>query len=101
MHSSNGFAPLPENQRINVNDNDYLSNKMMYRNVKSYAIGHGCAVDWDDSRPITQIQTKLIPSYEMKPIVPTRFDDISLSMFEMSDYGKKDAGAYEREIWEC
>lgn len=91
LHSSNGFAPLPENQRINVNDNDYLSNKMMYRNVKSYAIGHGCSVDWDDSRPINQIQTKLIPSYEMKPIEPTRFDDVSLSMFEMSDYGKTDA----------
>ena len=91
LRSAGGFSPLPENQRININDNDYLSNQMMYRNIRSYAIGHGCSVDWDDSEPVYQISTSLIPSYEMKPILPTKFDDISLSMYEMSDYGNKES----------
>ena len=37
------FAPLPESEKLNYSDNDYLSNQMMYRNVRSYAVGHGCA----------------------------------------------------------
>lgn len=89
--SKNGFHALHENSRININDNDYSSNQMMYRNIKTYAIGHGCSVEWDDNEPVSFITTKLIPSYEMKPIVPTKFDDVSLSMYEMSDYGKKES----------
>ena len=84
-----GFSAMPKSSRINIHDNDYLSNELLYRNVKTYAIGHGCAVDWEDNTRVCKIRTCLIPSYEMKPIVPTRFSDISLSMYDMSDYGDR------------
>ena len=87
--SESGFSALPENSRINIHDHDYLSNRLLYRKVKTYAIGHGCAVEWEGDPKISRICTKLIPSYEMKPIVPTKFSDISLSMYDMSDFGDK------------
>ncbi len=92
IYSRNSFASLPENEKLNYNDNDYLSNRMMYRNVKSYAIGHGCAASWDDDKvpDIKEIRTSIFPTYEIKPIVPSRIDGVSLDMYRLSDYGTKD-----------
>ena len=96
--SEAGFSALPENNRININDHDYLSNRLLYRKVKTYAIGHGCAVEWDGDSIINKIHTALIPAYEMKPIVPTRFPDISLSMYDMSDFGDKNSIISDLEL---
>lgn len=92
LHSRDAFAPLPESEKLNYNDNDYLSNRMMYRNVKGYAIGHGCAVSWDDQKApdITEIKTAIFPMYEIKPIVPRIIDGVSLEMYRLSDYGTRD-----------
>lgn len=86
-----GFSPLPGNDKLNINDNDYLSNQMLYRNVKTYAIGHGCAAEWDETQtPVMQISTSIFPVYEIKPIVPRIIEGVSLDMYKMSDYGRKE-----------
>lgn len=92
LYSRDVFAPLPENEKLNYNDNDYLSNRMMYRNVKGYAIGHGCAASWDDEKApyIHEIKTSIFPTYEIKPIVPSKIEGVSLEMFKLSDYGSKE-----------
>ena len=86
------FSPLPESEKLNYNDNDYLSNRMLYRNIKSYAIGHGCAASWDESKApeIKEIHTSIFPSYEIKPIVPSTINDVSLEMYNLSDLGSKE-----------
>lgn len=92
IDSHDAFSPLPESEKLNYNDNDYLSNQMLYRNVKSYAIGHGCSASWDDltGAPITRIETSIFPQYEIKPIVPAAIDGVSLEMYRLSDLGEKD-----------
>ena len=88
LHSEQGFCPLPDSQRINTDDDDYDSNQLLYRNVYNYAIGHGCAADWDESAPkVSWISSAVFPSYEIKPIVPSTISGVSLSMREMSSYG--------------
>ena len=83
--SSLGVGSLPDSQRINVNDEDYLSNQLLYRKVKNYAIGHGCAADWDDSEgKVSWIETAIFPAYEVKPIIPSSLKGVSL---EMLSYG--------------
>lgn len=92
VSSGLSFAPLPENTKVNYNDNDYLSNRMLYRNVRSYAIGHGCAATWDEETApdVKVIETSIFPTYEIKPIVPSSIPGVSLEMYRLSDYGKKD-----------
>lgn len=84
INSLKGFHFLPEGQKIN-SDDDYMSNLLLYRNVKNYAIGHGCAADWDEKEEkVFSIETSVFPSYEVKPIVPSVIKGVSLSMLDMS-----------------
>lgn len=88
IFSEKGFSPLPENQRINTDDEDYWSNQLLYRDVHNYAVGHGCAADWDDSSDkVSWISTAIFPTYEIKPIVPSNIEGVSLDMLKMSPYG--------------
>lgn len=86
LFSQKGFSPLPEGQRI-TEDEDYRSNLLLYRNVHNYAIGHGCAADWEEAETVGWISTAIFPKYDIKPIVPSRIEGVSLEMFKMSPYG--------------
>lgn len=88
LKSEKGFCPLPDTQRINAQDEDYLSNKLLYRDVRNYVIGHGCAADWEDnSDRVTWIQTATFPTYEVKPIVPANIDGVTLEMLKYGPNG--------------
>lgn len=86
IFSEKGFSPLADGQRI-TKDEDYLSNQLLYRDVHNYAIGHGTAADWDDGETVTWISTATFPKYDIKPIVPSAIDGVSLEMLKMSPYG--------------
>lgn len=86
LFSDKGFSPLSDGQRV-TRDDDYLSNQLLYRNVRNYAIGHGCAADWDDSDQVSWISTATFPKYDIKPIIPSTIDGVSLEMYKMSPYG--------------
>ena len=86
VHSEKGFSPLAEGRKI-TRDEDYLSNQLLYRNVHNYAIGHGTAADWDDNEPVTWVSTATFPRYDIKPIVPSVIDGVSLQMMKMSPLG--------------
>lgn len=87
LYSEKGFVPLAESQRITA-DEDYQSNQLLYRDVRNYAIGHGCAADWDDSEMVGWISTAIFPKYDIKPIVPnTDIKGVYLRMYDMSPYG--------------
>lgn len=91
LSSKNGFASLPDNEKAVSTDNDYLSNRLLYRNVKSYAVGHGCAVEWTQNEEVVHsIETSVIPTYEVKPIIPSSIQGVSLEMYTLSDRGTKD-----------
>ena len=92
--SDKGFSPLPEGKRLNIQDNDYLSNQMLYRDVKSYAVGHGCGTSWEEQNGIVKkISTAVFPDYEIKPIVPNKIEGVSLEMLALSDMGKSKSDA--------
>lgn len=95
LTSAQGFSAMPETERL-INDNDYLSNQMLYRNIKTYAIGHGCAAQWDENaNPVKKITTSVFPVYEMKPIVPSQIQGVSLDMYKMSDLGNAEESIIE------
>lgn len=86
LFSEKGFSPLSEGNRI-TEDEDYRSNQLLYRDIHNYAIGHGCAADWEESDVVGWISTATFPKYEIKPIVPSTIDGVSLEMLKMSPYG--------------
>ena len=78
---------LPYDERVSVNDTEEEEElKLLYREKKSYAIGHGCSVRWDESSDsINRLSTSVIPVYELPQVSPTQH--VTLSMFELSDLG--------------
>ena len=51
-------------------DPEDLELRMLYRHVKTFAIGHGCAVDWphDQAPTVEAVWTALVPEYEVPPV---------------------------------
>lgn len=85
ISSDKGFCPLPDIQKTNARDEDYLSNQLLYRDVRNYAIGHGCAADWNVVEgTVKKIETSIFPMFEVKPIVPASLEGVTL---EMLNYG--------------
>jgi len=66
---------LPENSGLvfadraqrstKLDDRDVLNSQLLFRHVQNLAIGHGCAVHWDDSDKIRSIRTTYIPVRDM------------------------------------
>ena len=82
-----GFQALPDDYRI-THDEDFNSNCLLYRNIRSYAIGHGCSAGWDvEQDNVFIICTEIFPRHEIKPVIPAAIDGVSLEMLKMSDYG--------------
>lgn len=95
--SEQGFSPLSDGNRI-TEDEDYRSNQLLYRNVHNYAIGHGCAADWEDTDTVHWIASAIFPWCEIKPIVPGKIDGVTLEMLKMSPYGDFSATIQELRL---
>lgn len=74
------FSPLPDNFCEDLSDTDYKLNALLYREVKTYGIGHGCAATWDPNNVPKCIHATVMPEFEVKPIVPGK-SSAKLSMW--------------------
>lgn len=72
-------------------DDEECSLALLYRHRKTYAIGHGCAAEWnqtdEEKGHADAVWCDVLPRHEIKPIVPRVFDDLPLSMLDLSDRG--------------
>lgn len=84
------FGPYPELELEKEEDQDTESNKLLFKDKKMFAVGHGCSPTWEENNhdTVSQINADIIPTYELKPILPHRPNNIMLSMYDMSDLGK-------------
>ena len=65
------IEPYPESE-LPDRDDEEQSIDLLYRNKKTYAIGHGCAADWDgeaDARVAT-VRAVALPAYEVVSLTP-------------------------------
>ncbi|WP_328812275.1 helicase-related protein [Rhodococcus sp. NBC_00297] len=69
-------------------DADLLSADLMYRNARTFGIGHGCAVTWDTTGQVVtdRIETTLLPTYEVSRARPGSVDDDDIDL-RMSKLG--------------
>ncbi|MEQ8192619.1 MAG: hypothetical protein ABRQ39_31935, partial [Candidatus Eremiobacterota bacterium] len=91
VDSTECFEHCQEKPPVLDND-DERSVRLLYRNELTFTTGHGCAPGWVEgkNKRAVSISAEVMPVYEIKPIVPARFDDIRLRMYDMSDYGNTD-----------
>jgi hypothetical protein len=65
-------------------DADLLANELLYWHRPEYAIGHGCAAEWEapsgTRSPATLVRTEVLPAYELARIDPRESDDAGLDM---------------------
>lgn len=72
--------PKPGRERDieSVTDEEEASLDLLYRNAQTFAVGHGCAADWesDGVQRATSVRAEVLPSYETRSITPDiRLDD--------------------------
>lgn len=76
--STGGFQPYPSSERVCLDEEDE-EQALLYRHLPTFAVGHGCSVQWEDSSESPNwIRTEFLPS-EVVPGVSFRvagFDDV-------------------------
>lgn len=62
--SSDKILAFKSNQELNPFDREAEELNLLYRNIKSYGIGHNCSVSWNEEQNI--IETTFLPEYNIK-----------------------------------
>lgn len=79
------FLDYPEKVSTS-GDGEEASLRLLYRDRRTFAIGHGCAADWvENNRTGLEIHTKSMPTFEIKPILPREIAGLELSMRVLSN----------------
>lgn len=71
LNETIGILPYPEVVDSMVTDEEEQSLALLYRSMKTYAIGHGCSADWDVSGDkVGSVRSEFLPSHETKSMTP-------------------------------
>ena len=55
-------------QDLTSHDDEEEELRLQYRDRKTYAVGHGCAVAWDAAAPVRELRTEVMPQFEVAPV---------------------------------
>ena len=79
------FCSYPE-QPHDRNNSDERSLQLLHLHRRTFAVGHGCAADWQDpdGERTTLIRTEVMPTYELRPVLPTQITGLDLSMMDLA-----------------
>ncbi|MGN3973641.1 helicase-related protein [Tsuneonella sp. SYSU-LHT278] len=84
------YSERPEEQ----SDDEELSLRLLYRHRPVFAVGHGCAADWDadpSAHFAHSVRTETLPMYEQAPIAPRDYiEGVDLSMRRLGEAEKAD-----------
>ena len=90
------FLSYPERPNY-TGDVEELSLQLLHLHRQTFAVGHGCAAEWDD--PIegrtSLVRTEVLPIYEVKPILHTELEGLDLNMTTLAH------GSIEEAIGLC
>lgn len=81
-------------------DTNTMLNQLLYRHVPEYAVGHGCAVIWENENggPVDHLETTFIPRYQVPEMTPDFDTPIRAQEMQFLSEADKDdliAGLYE------
>lgn len=68
-----------------LDDEEVHSQRLLFRDVSTYAIGHGCAIEWaTGSQAPTRLSTTFLPSHELLLSSPGGLDRLDLTMMSLA-----------------
>ncbi|MHB1009959.1 MAG: hypothetical protein ACYC1E_12135 [Propionibacteriaceae bacterium] len=85
-----GFLDRPFGVSTGLEDADIDSGRLLFRDVRNLAVGHGCAVEWVDGDEVTELRVTFIPSHAINR-AETSIKGISLPMSRLADGGSVEA----------
>jgi hypothetical protein len=77
------FHPRDLEPSLGQPDRDLRTSRLLYRNKREFAIGHGCGAEWDVDVPTqlaNEVRTTLIPHYEVPRIEARSIEGDGLEM---------------------
>jgi hypothetical protein len=84
------FLPRELEPALAHSDRDRESNRLLFRDRREFAIGHGCAAEWSEaaeSSRAVEVRTELVPKYELPRVDPREFGGRGLDMDVLADAG--------------
>lgn len=100
-HDQSIFEPYP-NVLMNFSSKteEELSDELLYYDAKTYALGHGCSVNWNEKASI--IETTYLPEHETTNLTPdikdTNGELLKISMVNLSSGNKHEVRAELEKI---
>ena len=81
-----------------ADDVDLRSYRLLYRNSKTYAIGHGCATNWSMDDPLQggEVRTEFVPRYDLRLAVSN--PELDLRCQEMKFLGQGERATVVSEL---
>jgi hypothetical protein len=76
---NSAFRERPPATVAGVEELEIRSQALLFRDVRSFAVGHGCAVTWEGAVPDT-VETTYLPRYELLLSEAAGGDNLDLSM---------------------
>ena len=82
---SNQFLPYKQLADTNPFDEELNTINFQYRNEFAYAIGHGCAVEWNNNKNPTELKTTFLPEVDIKNYSNDFNNDFSESLKDITE----------------
>jgi hypothetical protein len=96
LEGSEVTAPASEAAVLAEEENEGM--RLLYRDRRVFAVGHGCAPEWEDSdaAATTMVRTESVPVYEVPPVLPSELPELALRMEPLADDETKAVDTGER-----
>lgn len=88
FYNNKSFSPYPTTLSIgSLTSDEEMSNELLYYSNNTYALGHGCSVEWDEEAK--RISSTFIPEHEITNITPDIKDEngneLKISMLDLAE----------------
>lgn len=86
------IEPYPEAERCGRDDEEQ-SIDLLYRNKRTYAIGHGCAAEWDGGggTPVSEVRAVALPAYDVVSLTPNIYLTDDTGNYLLDHEGRRQA----------
>lgn len=101
FNNNKSFSPYPTTLSIgSLTSEEEMSNELLYYSNNTYALGHGCSVEWNEELKL--IKSNFMPEHEITNVTPDIKDEngneLKISMLDLAEKSLKEVQSLLRMI---